>query len=222
MEISLVEEESSIEIIGNQKALKYHVKFNGKNMNNVPVFKHWLDLMKTEEDYDGIVCYCPRCYKFFYFRDKREKKSFNHRSNCTNNDTAEFCEYCDELYSDNSICCYKKGLQRLKRELYQLIIFDCIDYLLYIPFFSLAIYFSRFFFILFNLRRKGYDINYNYHCYNYITDNKFTFTIFILTSFCYSLVFVILFTGIYIWHIFFYTKIMKLKAKDRIENFIRY
>jgi len=68
METSLVDEESSIEIIGNHKALKYRVKYNGKNINNVPAFKHWLYLMKTEKEYDGIICYCVNCVLFFYFR----------------------------------------------------------------------------------------------------------------------------------------------------------
>ena len=92
MEVSLVDEDFSIENIGNHKALKYRVKYNGKDINNVPVFKHWLDLMKTEKQYDGIICYCINCFLFFYFRDKREKNEFRHNDYCTHFDYAEFCE----------------------------------------------------------------------------------------------------------------------------------
>ena len=76
--------------------------------------------------------------------------------------------------------------------------------------------------MLFNLRQKGYDINYKYVNYDVLIDNKFIFIMFILTSLCYSLVFLILFIGIYIWHIFFLSKILRLKAKDERENFTRY
>ena len=49
MEINLAEEEPMIKTINNQKVLKYHVKSNGKNINDVTAFKQWLDLMKTEK-----------------------------------------------------------------------------------------------------------------------------------------------------------------------------
>ena len=223
MEINLVEEESHIETIGNHRALKYRVIYNGKNINNVPVFKHWLNLMKTENEYDGTVYYCVNCSLFFYFRDIREKNTFKHNDLCFYYDYAQFCEYCGELYTENSFCCYKKGLQRIKIELYEMISLDCYDYLLYFPLFSLIFYFTRIFFIIFNLRqKKGYDINYKNADYDVLIDNKFIFLIFMITSLCYSLIFLILFTGIYIWHIFFLTYIMKLKAKDKNQNFIRY
>ena len=127
MEISLVDEESHIETIGNRRALKYRVKYNGKNINNVPVFKHWLNLMKTENEDDGTVYYCVNCFLFFYFRDKREKNTFKHNELCFFYDYAQFCEYCGELYTENSFCCYKKGLQRIQIELYEMITLDCYD-----------------------------------------------------------------------------------------------
>ena len=221
MEVSLVDEDFSIENIGNHKALKYRVKYNGKVINNVPVFKHWLYLMKTEKQYDGIICYCINCFLFFYFRDKREKNEFRHNDYCTHFDYAEFCEYCGELFADSSICCYKKGIQSFKKELYDNIWFDCLDYILYVPFLSLVFYFTRFFCILTSLRLKGQDINYKYESY-YILENKFILTLFVFLSFCYSLIFSILYTGIYIWHVIFFNKIWKLKIEDKNNHFIRY
>ena len=67
MEINLVDEEPSIIKIGNQKALRYRVKYNGKNIDKIPVYNQWLDLMKTEKEYNGLICYCVNCYLFFYF-----------------------------------------------------------------------------------------------------------------------------------------------------------
>ena len=221
MEISLVDEDLSIEKIGRHKALKYRVKYNGKNLNNVPVFKHWLDLMKTEKNYEGIICYCVNCCLFFYFRNKAEKRRFRHNDHCLNFEYAEQCEYCGELFLYSSICCYKRALESFKKELYDTIKFECIDYILYVPFFSLIYYFARFYYILTGLRYKGQDINYKHQSY-YLFKNNFVAIIFGLISLLYSLVFSILYTGIYIWHVIFFYKIWKIKEKDKRENFIRY
>jgi len=221
METSLVDEESSIEIIGNHKALKYRVKYNGKNINNVPAFKHWLYLMKTEKEYDGIICYCVNCFLFFYFKDKGEKKTFKHNEHCLHLDYAEFCEHCGELYIDTSICCFKKGINFFKKELYEIIWFECLDCMLYIPFFSLIFYFVRFFIILSNLRKKGQDINYKYES-AFLLEKNFIFVLLIFICLLYSLIFSILFTEIFIWHIIYFNRIWKLKAKDKNENFVRY
>jgi len=224
MEISLIDEEPHIEIIGNQKALKYRVRYNGKGINNVPVFKNWLDLMKTEHEYEGIVYYCVNCFSFFHFKGIREKNSFTHRgNNClTSIHFAKFCQYCGELYTYDSICCYKKGLETIKKEYYDIISLDCTDYLFIIPFISLMFYFIRIFIVTFNFRLKKYDINYKYACFDKFIDNKCKFTFFLLFFLCYSLAYLIFFTGIYIWHIFLFIKIRKLKEKDKNEHFVRY
>ena len=137
MEISLIDEEPHIEIISNQKALKYRVRYNGKGISNVPVFKHWLDLMKTE--YDGIVYYCVNCFLFFHFKGIREKNSFTHTGkDCISSiHFANFCEYCGELYIYDSICCYKRVLEIIKKEYYEMISLDFTDYLFLIPYFLL-------------------------------------------------------------------------------------
>ena len=71
MEISLVEEDSHIEIINGYKALRYRAIDNGKNINKIPVFQRWLKLMKAEKGENGIIIYCTQCYSFFYFESLR-------------------------------------------------------------------------------------------------------------------------------------------------------
>ena len=220
MEINLVDEEPSIIKIGNQKALRYRVKYNGKNIDKIHVYNQWLDLMKTEKEYNGLICYCVNCYLFFYFRNKREKWAFKHNDHCLYIEYAEFCQYCGELYTLSSICCIRKAIKNIERELYSSIKFDCLDYILYFPFLSLLFYFARFFHTLTSLRNNKQDINYKYDS---VTDNKCVLTLFILTALCFSISFFLLYLEIfYIWHIIFFTKIWNLKIKDRNENFVRY
>ena len=75
MEISLIEEDAKIEIIEGYKTLKYKVKNNGKNINKVPVYMNWLNLMKTEKGENGIITYCTKCFSFFYFESIQQKHS---------------------------------------------------------------------------------------------------------------------------------------------------
>ena len=75
MEISLIEEDAKIELIQGHKTLKYKVKNNGKNINKVPVYMNWLNLMKTEKGENGIITYCSKCFSFFYFESIQQKHS---------------------------------------------------------------------------------------------------------------------------------------------------
>ena len=55
-----------MEVISNYKALKYQVEDNGENIGKIPVYKHWLDMIKTEVGDNGVVLYCTKCHLFFY------------------------------------------------------------------------------------------------------------------------------------------------------------
>ena len=90
--------------------------------------------MKTEHEYDGTVYYCVNCFLFFYFRSVREKNSFTHKVSCTRIHYAKFCENCGELYTYDSICSFKKGLEILKKEFYGIISLDCDDYMFLFPY----------------------------------------------------------------------------------------
>ena len=218
MEINNLDEEHSIKKIYNNKALRYNVKYNGKNVNKVPAFKHWINLMKTEKGEHGIICYCVNCHLFFYFENYREKNLFYH-NNCSSHDMAEFCKYCGELYNDNSICCLKISWKLLKRDLYKSVQFDCVDYLLYTPFFSLIYYTANIFILFFRLRKKGEDINYRN---DIIIEHKIIFILFLLTIFLYSLIFLLHYLSIYLFHLFFYIQIRAQRKKDINAHLMRY
>ena len=217
METSDLDEEHSIKNLYNNKALHYCVKFNGKNVNKVPVFKHWLNLMKLEKGEKGIIFYCTECHLVFYFQNYRQKHLYI--DDCSCHDVAEFCDYCGELYSNNSICCIRIARKLLKRDLYNYIQFDWMDYILYEPLVSLIYYISNIFFLLFRLRKKGEDINYKN---DIIMGNKITFIILMLIVLLYSLIFFVYYLNIYLFHLFFFIQIREQKRKDKNENFIRY
>ena len=160
MEANLAEEDPIIETLNYQKTLKYAVKHNGKNMNDVPVFRQWLDLMKSEKGDNGLVFYCVDCQLFFYIHDLNHRFSLSHKDCYTPTSMAQYCEYCGELYMLYSICCLRKGLELIKIEVYNSTAFDCIDYFFLLPFVSLIFYFGMAFQTFFYLRKKRQDINY--------------------------------------------------------------
>ena len=43
MENNFKDEEPTIKIINNNKALQYKVKYNGKNIMKIPAYKQWLE-----------------------------------------------------------------------------------------------------------------------------------------------------------------------------------
>ena len=220
MEISLVDEDASIEIINNLKVLSYTVKYNGKNLDEIPVFKNWLSIMKAEKGEFGIICYCVNCHLFSYFNNKQEKKFFNYNDNCFTYDYTEYCEHCGELFFDLSICCYKKGIEFLIMEIYKSFDDEYDVYFLFIPFISLIFYFARLFNIIISVRKKGQNINYISD--SFVDYSKFALFLFIMLAILYSLIYSIAYTIIYIIHLIFVLKIRKQKAKDNENNFIRY
>ena len=220
MEINLLDEDAKIENINNLKALRYPVKDNGKNVDEIPVFKNWLNLMKSEKGENGIVCYCVNCHLFFYFINTEEKKFFVHNPNCISNDYAEFCEYCGELFADISICCYKKGFYFIKREIYDSFDDDIGEYCIFIPFISLLFYFARIFHVIVNIRKKGKNINYKNE--SFLDYSKFAFVIFVLFGLLYSLIYSLIYTIVYFFHLIIILRIRKQNIKDKEANFVRY
>lgn len=220
MEINLLDEDAKIETINNIKTLRYLVKNNGKNVDKIPVFKNWLNLMKTEKGDNGIVCYCVNCHLFFYFENIEEKKFFYHNPDCVPSDYAEFCEYCGELFIDISICCYRKGLYFIEREIYDSFDDDYGSYCIFIPFISLIFYFARIFHVIINIRRKGMNINYRND--SFLEYSTFSFVLFVLSSLLYSLIYSIIYTIVYFFHLIIILRIRKQNIKDKEDNFVRY
>ena len=223
MEISLIDEEAKIEIIKGNKALCYKVKNNGKNMNKVPVYIQWLKLMKGEKGENGIITYCTKCYSFFYFANINEKNLMFH-NNCNSTDFSEFCEYCGELFNEDSICCLRQSFDMFNRYCYT-IFFDIFGiYVLFLPIIACMWAFLAFFIIIITKRKKKYDdINY---IDNKVFDSLETLPAYILlflVSFAYSLAFLVpYFLTIYFFQLILMIKINLQREKDKANNIRRY
>ena len=223
MEINLTEEDAKIEIIKGNKALCYKVKNNGKNINNVPIYIQWLNLMKTEKGENGIIFYCTRCYTFFYVMDLYERNLMFH-DNCNVSDFAEFCEYCGELYNEDSICCLRQCFDMFNRHCYTTFFESCSIYILFLPIIAFMWAFFVIFFIIKTKRNKKYDD------INYIDEKKFesletipAYILLILINFVYSLTFLVpYFLTIYIFQLVLMIKINRQKVKDEANDFRRY
>ena len=223
MEISLIEEDAKIEIIEGYKALKYKVKNNGKNINKVPVYMNWLNLMKTEKGENGIITYCSKCFTFFYFEDVPQKHSI-YTENCSFSYFADFCEYCGELFNEFSICCLRKSFDMFSILTYTLFLEEFCYYIFFIPIISLMWLVFCFFKMIFSKRiKKTDDIN---HHNDEFFQSKYSFAffiIFILYTIIYSLVFSIpyIFT-IYFFQLFVIIKINRQKEDDKANHIRRY
>ena len=219
MEVNLIEEEAKIEKINGHNALQYVVKNNGKNINKVPIYKQWLDLAKTEKGENGVITYCTKCHVFIYFTNHEEKHNRFHKD-CYYEDLSEFCEYCGELYNEDSICCFKKLLQLFERitgELFG----DFYFWALIIPIVILYMTFLFTFKIIYSKRNKKDDINY----INYIYEsdcNILFFIIFIPMGFVYSLTFLIPYHIIYFFQLYYIIKLRNQYIRDKENNIFRY
>ena len=218
MEISFEDEDPSIEIINNNKVLHYLVKDNGKNVKKVPVYKQWLDLVKSDHGDDGIICYCVNCHLFFYFENRQEKNLHVH-ANCYISDLAEFCEYCGELYCLNSICCFRAQLKIFNRIIYREFHLNREDYLIFMPIIIIMFYFTTFFEAIYYKRWKGQDIN---NIKDFIRDSNCFVGILAFLIIIYSLTFFIPYACIYLFQLIHALKIRNLHAKDVEEDFYRY
>ena len=158
MEVNLIDEDHKIEIINSYKALKYEVKDNGRNIDKIPIYKNWLSMMKEQEGNDGIVCYCTNCHLFFYI-NSQERYTFHH-GECYNDSLAVFYQKCDELYYEESLCCFRSGYKVFEFNYYRGFIDEPPDFLMMIPFFSLFYAFCFIFYIILMIRRKRDNVNY--------------------------------------------------------------
>ena len=223
MEISLVEEDAKIEMIEGYKVLRYKIKNNGKNINKVHVFIQWLKLMNAEKGENGIVSYCTKCYAFFYFQNLREK-NFAYHSDCGKFDFSEFCEYCGELFNEESICCLRKCFDMFTIYSYT-VFFDIFGYcILFVPIITFMWLFFTIFKIIISKRNKRYDdINYIdtklFNSFEYL----FSYILLFSMTFVYSLAFFVsYFFTIYFFQLFYMIKIKRQKIDDANKNIIRY
>ena len=223
MEINQTEDDAKIVMFKGNKTLNYKVKRNGKNINEVPVYTHWLDLMKTEKGENGIVIYCIKCHSFLYLDNIQQKYSREHTC-CDYDSLAEFCEYCGELFNEDSICCLRKCIYIFKELSYGLFVDECCYRVLLVPIFSIIWAFFSIFKIVFSKRiKKTDDINY-IDMEIFDIEKKVTVFIFcIFLSIVYSFVFFVpyLFT-IYFFQLFLMIKVKRQIEEDKANNIIKY
>ena len=223
MELSLIEEDAKIEIVRGHKNLKYKVKHNGKNMNLVPRYNQWLNLMKTERGENGIITYCAKCYTFIYFDNKNQMYSIDHTC-CGSFCYANVCEYCGELYNDASICCLRKCFDIFKYFNYSNYFDNFGLCFMFIPILSLAWAFYCCLIIIFSKRiKKSDDILYHD---DGIFESKFNYIfekIAILMLVVYPLLYFIpYFFTIYFFQLFTMIKVRSQKISDEANNIMRY
>ena len=222
MEISFVEEDAHIEIIKGYKALRYRAIDNGKNINKIPVFQRWLKLMKAEKGENGIIIYCTKCYSFFYLESLRLNDIYH--GDCNKFDYSEFCEYCNELFHEYSICCLRKSFDMFKRFSYK-IFFDIFGIgILFLPIIALMWAFLAIFIILTSKRIKKYhDIHHIYKLSFEIFKSLPYFIFFSLISFSYSITYLVpYFFTIYFFQLSLMIKIHRQKLEDYANHIIRY
>ena len=167
----------------------------------------WLNLMKTEKGENGIITYCTKCFSFFYFENEQQKHSVL-TDNCRYYYFADFCEYCGELFNENSICCLRKSFD----------IFNILTYTSFFDNFGFEIWFMPitllmwavycFFRIIFSKRiKKTDDIN---HDNNEFFQSKYGFTFFIILC-LYTIIYSLVFTIPYIFTIYFFQLFLMIK-----------
>jgi len=218
-EIDNPDEEHKIELINQYEALPYLVKNNGKEIREKPVFRDWLNSQRGDDEEQGVICYCVSCHVFFYFSNLREKNIFQHK-NCPSADFAQFCEFCDELYNRDSICCIKQGVKWVKRMLYESFEGDWQDCCFVFPFISIIYLFSIFFHLIMSIRRKkSHDISFKNE---FLISDKIIIWIFIPITVVYALVFFVTYMILYIFIMTFELIIRHQRIKDKSENNPRY
>ena len=219
-EIDNPEDNHIIDLLDPKRPLHYQVKNNGEKIKEIPVFKNWLNLQRENNGREGFVCYCSKCEEFFYFSSLIEKSAFHDSNDCPSTNFAQFCEYCGELYSRESICCVKQGIVWIKRMLYESFEGDCQDCCFIFPFISTIYLFSVFFHLITSIRRKkSHDINFEHE---FTISDYVIIWIFIPITVIYALVFFVTYMILYIFIMIFELIIRHQKIKDRLGNRPRY
>ena len=151
---------------------------------------------------------------FIFLLNLREKYIFEYKD-CYSYELAEFCQNCGELFSYDSICCYKTGYLTFKKFVFSLLYIDFSDYKLMLPFIYLVAGISNICNIILSIRKKRDNINFPKD-YNFIDK-----AIYVLLSFIY----LIIFFSFYSFLLFFLIvslKIRKEKEFDMLNNNYRY
>ena len=218
MENLLLDDEIEYKTINNIKALCFKIDYPTIKIMNQPKIKKWLEFQKKERGNNGFISYCRECNLFFYFIDENEEEETK-RKCCINLYYGRICNYCGEIYFEDSFCCIINGIienfkftlfdenYRYKHELYEKLklipflftIFCCLSLLL-------AIFIDRRMIIndrIFSSFSEKYN-NWKINC---------TYTFITLLVLLYSLLFMIPYLLLYLFYLFFILVIQKCKKK---------
>ena len=190
MENKYIEEKIELKKINGLNAFYYKVLYPEQNIKELPMIKKWIFSQKIK---NGILIYCKKCNLFFYLENKNNK--IIKPKCCDDYDYGQICNYCGQLYFDNSNCCIKNAINTTKKFLFDDINDykrDIINIFKYFPF-------TFFIYIIFSItsgffleRRKTVknDIFSNYYSENNSGINVYIFSI-VVSSILFSIIFFI-------------------------------
>ena len=219
MENILLDDEFEYKTINNIKGLVFKINYPTIKIKNQPKIKKWIEFQKMERGNNGYVSYCKKCHLFFYFLNEKEEKETKNKC-CDDYDFGKICNYCGEIYFDNSLCCLINGIIRaLKITLFdEKYVFsdDIFDKIKLIPFIFIFIFSVSIIFGIFGNRRK--TINNNIFSSFSDRDNCQIGTFFIivlLLVLLHSLIFIV---PLLILYLFFFIFILIQKCKKKNKN----
>ena len=196
-----------IKEINNLKALYFKVDYPKKKIYDEPIFKTWLEIQKRERGHNGFICYCRKCYLFFYFMNENEKIETKKKC-CDDYSFGKICNYCKEIYFECSYCCTKRSIiESLKLNLFNGK-YNCKGDIYYtikiLPFlFFIYLFFSIFLCFYFGRREKV-----NKEIFSSVFDREncymgVTLILSLILIFIYSIIFMVPYTIIYILYLLF-------------------
>ena len=114
MENLTIDDQIEYREIKGMKALYYKLQYPNAKVKENPYFEKWLNSQKNINGNNGIISFCKNCDLFFYFKNAPKEK---YTICCSYNSLGEFdsyghvCEYCGQIYFEDSLCCTKNGIK---------------------------------------------------------------------------------------------------------------
>ena len=213
MENKYIEEKIELKKIQGLNAFYYKVLYPEQNIKELPIIKKWIFSQKIK---NGILIYCKKCNLFFYLENKNNE--IIHTECCNYLNYGKVCNYCGQLYFNDSDCCFKNSFITTKKYFFD----DLDDYKIkkvniikYFPFFFFMIIINSISSGLFLERRKTVkdDIFSNYSSEDTKGIYAYNLSI-VVSSFLYSIIFFIPHIILYIIYlIIILIKVIKIIIK---------
>ena len=221
MENIIIEDEIEYKKINNINALVLKINYPSIKIKSQSNYKTWLEIQKKERGNNGFVSFCRKCNVLFYFISENEE-NITKKKCCNDYCYGKICDYCGELYFENSFCCLKNGII----ESFKLALFDgnytCekdVYYITKIIPFMFIVYFSfNLLFGIFMNRRMTINGNmFSSICEKVNRKIDFLFIIIALLVLLYTLLYMIPFLILYHFYLSF-VLIQICKKKNNNNN----